>query len=126
MKFNRADADVLSPDGVLTEAALARTTHLCVAAQQDDIEIMAHAGIASCYERPDRHFTGVVVTDGAGSPRTGRYATFSDAEMREVRREEQRRAAVLGKYNLQLQLAHPSSALKTSDSGAQADLATIF
>ena len=126
MKFSRADADVLSPEGIHPATALARTTHLCVAAHQDDIEIMAHAGIAACYERADQHFTGVVVTDGAGSPRAGRYATFSDAEMREVRRDEQRRAAVLGKYNLQLQLAHSSNDLKTRDSGARADLLTIF
>jgi LmbE family N-acetylglucosaminyl deacetylase len=108
------------------ETALARTTHLCVAAHQDDIEIMAHAGIATCYGRTNAHFTGVVVTDGAGSPRSGRYANFSDAQMREVRRDEQRRAALLGKYNLQLQLGHPSRDLKTSDSSARADLLTIF
>jgi LmbE family N-acetylglucosaminyl deacetylase len=127
MKFSRTDADVFSPDGTAAEAALARTTHLCVAAHQDDIEIMAHAGIAACYERADRHFTGVVVTNGAGSPRAGRYANFSDEEMRSLRREEQRRAAVLGKYNLQLQLAHPSAEVKRRGHAAvHADLADIF
>ncbi|MEO7412624.1 MAG: PIG-L family deacetylase [Opitutaceae bacterium] len=126
MKFSRADADVFSPDAVLAETALARTTHLCVAAHQDDIEIMAHSGITTCYEQPRRHFTGVVVTDGAGSPRSGPYASLNDAEMRDLRRNEQRRAAVLGKYNLQLQLAHPSSAIKTADPDARADLCAIF
>lgn len=127
MKFSRADADVFSPDGSSAPAALARTTHLCVAAHQDDIEIMAHAGIAACYERPDRHFTGVVVTNGAGSPRTGRYAQLSDDEMRALRREEQRRAAVLGKYNLQLQLAHPSTDVKKPGHiGLHEDLVAIF
>src|SRR5215216_2568123 len=109
MKFSRADADVLSPDGIFAETALTRTTHLCVAAHQDDIEIMAHAGIAACYERDDRYFTGVVVTNGAGSPRVGRYANFTDDQMRALRREEQRKAATLGKYNLQLQLGHAST-----------------
>lgn len=127
MKFSRADADVFSPDGAPATTALARTTHLCVAAHQDDIEIMAHAGIAACYERGDRYFTGVVVTNGAGSPRTGRYANFSDDEMRSARREEQRRAAVLGKYNLLLQLAHPSADVKKpGHPGLHADLVAVF
>jgi LmbE family N-acetylglucosaminyl deacetylase len=127
MKFSRPDADVFVPDGTRSETALARTTHLCVAAHQDDIEIMAHHGIAACYERADRHFTGVVVTNGAGSPRSGRYAAMTDAEMQGVRREEQRRAATLGKYNLQLQLAHPSADVKVpGHAGVQADLTAIF
>ena len=129
MKFSRTDADVFVPNaaGNLPAAALARTTHLCVAAHQDDIEIMAHAGIAECFGRADKFFTGVVVTNGAGSPRAGRYAAMTDAEMQLVRREEQRRAAALGNYNLQLQLAHPSADVKASDhAGARADLSAIF
>jgi len=61
------------PDG--PDVALRQVTHLCVGAHQDDIEIMAHAGIADCLETPGKHFGGVVVTNGAGSPRTGAYAT---------------------------------------------------
>ncbi len=127
MKFFCANADVLVPDGTEAERALARTTHLCIGAHQDDIEIMAQAGIAACHGRADKFFTGVVVTDGAGSPRTGRYAAMSDGEMLAVRREEQRRAAVLGKYGLQLQLVHPSANVKTpGHAGVAADLAAIF
>jgi LmbE family N-acetylglucosaminyl deacetylase len=127
MKFTRPDADVFSPDGLPPAQALARTTHLCVGAHQDDVEIMAQAGIDECHGRTDRFFTGVVVTDGAGSPRAGRYAALSDAEMQAVRREEQRRAATLGKYNLQLQLAHPSAGVKAPEhAGVRADLAAIF
>jgi len=129
VKLSRADADVFLPaaDGASPAAALARTTHLCVAAHQDDIEIMAHTGIAECFGCADKHFTGVVVTNGAGSPRAGRYAAMTDAEMQAVRRAEQRRAAELGKYNLQLQLAHPSADVKTAGhAGVRADLAAIF
>jgi LmbE family N-acetylglucosaminyl deacetylase len=127
MKFSRAEADVFVPDGTAPEVALARTTHLCIGAHQDDIEIMAHSGIAECYERADRHFTGVVVTNGAGSPRAGRYTAMTDAEMQRVRRDEQRTAAKLGKYNLQLQLAHPSADVKNSGhAGVLADLRAIF
>jgi LmbE family N-acetylglucosaminyl deacetylase len=127
MKLSRPDSDIFVPDGTSPDAALARTTHLCVAAHQDDIEIMAHEGIAACYDRADRHFTGVVVTNGAGSPRSGSYATMTDADMQLVRREEQRKAAALGRYNLQLQLAHPSADVKRPGvADVAADLRLIF
>jgi LmbE family N-acetylglucosaminyl deacetylase len=129
MNFSRPEADVFLPlnDGADVGQALARTTHLCVAAHQDDIEIMAHHGIAECHGRTDRFFTGVVVTDGAGSPRAGRYAGFTDEQMLDVRRQEQRSAAKLGRYNLMLQLAHPSAAVKTPGAtGVLADLAQLF
>jgi LmbE family N-acetylglucosaminyl deacetylase len=128
MKFRHPDADVFVPDArVSPEQALERTTHLCVVAHQDDIEIMAYAGVAACYERTDRHFTGVVVTDGAGSPRAGKFASLTDADMRRVRREEQRRAATLGKYGLQLQLAYPSAEVKKpGNPDVQSDLRAIF
>ena len=128
MKFSQPEADVFVPDSALApEAALARTTHLCVAAHQDDIEIMAYHGIAECFGRADRWFSGVVVTNGAGSPRAGVYGTCSDAEMQAIRRREQRKAAYVGDYSVQLQLAHPSSAVKNPrDPAVQADLAAIF
>jgi LmbE family N-acetylglucosaminyl deacetylase len=128
MKFSRPDADIYVPAGDVTpDEALARTTHLCVAAHQDDIEIMAYAGVAECLDHTDRHFTGVVVTNGAGSPRTGRFAGITDAEMQDVRRQEQRDAARIGRYNLQLQLRHPSGDVKhPSHPGVSADLTAIF
>jgi LmbE family N-acetylglucosaminyl deacetylase len=127
MKLSHPQADVFVPDGAPVETALRRLTHLCIGAHQDDIEIMAHAGITDCLDLPGKAFGGVVVTNGAGSPRTGRYAHLSDAEMQAVRRDEQRTAARLGGYAIQLQLAHPSSAVKTpGDPGVAADLAAIF
>jgi LmbE family N-acetylglucosaminyl deacetylase len=127
MKLARPESDIYAPDGTAPEVALARTTHLCVAAHQDDIEIMAHEGITACFGRADKHFTGVVVTNGAGSPRTGQYAAMTDLEMQNVRRQEQRKAAELGKYNLQLQLAHPSADVKKPGvAGVRADLTAIF
>ena len=45
MKLHNQHADVFVPDGSDPDAALARTTHLCVSAHQDDIEIMAYHGI---------------------------------------------------------------------------------
>jgi LmbE family N-acetylglucosaminyl deacetylase len=112
VKFCQPAADVFVPDGTPLPAALARTTHLCIAAHQDDIEIMAYHGIAACHGSAGQWFTGVVVTDGAGSPRAGKFAEFSDAQMKAVRRDEQRSAARLGRYSALLQLAHPSAAVK--------------
>ncbi len=128
MRFSRAEADVFTPDGAAPESGLARVTHLCVAAHQDDIEILAHDGICDCLDQPDgKAFGGVVVTNGAGSPRSGPYAQFSDEQMQAVRREEQREAARLGGYAIQLQLAHPSADVKTpGHAGVAADLAAIF
>lgn len=128
MKLSHPQADVFVPDSNLApDAALARTTHLAVVAHQDDIEIMAYHGIAECFGRGDRWFSGVVVTNGAGSPRTGLYANYTDAEMLEVRRREQRKAAFVGEYSIQLQLAHPSANVKQpGHADVQADLIAIF
>lgn len=128
MKFSHSKADVFVPAGGDASAALARVTHLCVAAHQDDIEILAFDGICDCLDQPEaKAFGGVVVTNGAGSPRTGAYAHYTDEQMQDVRREEQRAAARLGGYAIQLQLAHPSADVKTpGHAGVAADLAAIF
>jgi hypothetical protein len=62
MKLSQPQADILfSVEHPSAEAALARVTHLCLGAHQDDIEIMAHAGISDCLEQPSLAFGGVVV-----------------------------------------------------------------
>ena len=60
-------------------------THMCFAAHFDDIEFMAYHGILQCFGRSDRWFGGVVMTDGAGSPRTGIYADYNDDQMKKIR-----------------------------------------
>lgn len=112
MKLNRPNADVYVPDGMKEQGALARTTHLSIAAHQDDIELMAYHGVGECFGRADRWFTGVVVTNGAGSPRAGIYAQYTDEEMQQVRLREQRKAAYLGEYACQIQLGYSSSDVK--------------
>ena len=128
MRFSQPAADIFVPDSRPPAEALARVTHLCIAAHQDDIEIMAHSAICDCLDSPGKHFAGVVVTDGAGSPRTGAYSHFNDEQMKRVRRDEQRRAATLGRYAIQLQLAHPSAGVKNPAAAGpvRADLATIL
>lgn len=128
MNFSRPDADIYLPSGDPdASAALARVTHLCIGAHQDDIEIMAHDGIATCLDVPGKAFGGVVVTNGAGSPRSGPYAHLTDEQMQSVRREEQRQASRLGKYALQIQLAHPSADVKRpGHPGVASDLAAVL
>ena len=112
MKLGRSTAEIFIPDGAPVSKALARTTCLCIAAHADDIEIMAPSFILEAYGRRDKWFTGVVVTNGAGSPRAGSYAKYTDREMQAVRREEQKRAASLGEFSAVVLLDHPSAAVK--------------
>lgn len=112
MHFRHPDSQLFVPDGLPAGAALARTTHLGIAAHQDDLEIMAWHGILACFGAADRWFTGAVVTNGSGSPRSDLYADYTDAAMMAVRRTEQRKAAVVGEYAAQAQLGYPSAAVK--------------
>ncbi len=127
MEFHHPHADIFVPDGLDPTAALTRTTHLCISAHQDDIEIMAYHGIAECFGRSDKWFAGVVVTDGYGSPRTGKYAQCSDAEMQQIRLKEQRKAACIGEYGCQIQLGYPFKVVR-DPSGTEVadDLAAIL
>ena len=114
MNFHLDAAEVYIPDAAPVEQALARTTHLCIAAHQDDIEIMAAGPIIECFHQADRWFTGVVVTDGRGAPRAGMYAQHDDEAMRSVRFQEQRKAALIGEYAAQIMLDIPSKTIKDS------------
>jgi LmbE family N-acetylglucosaminyl deacetylase len=112
MRFHLSSAQLFVPDGLPEEQALARTTHMAVSAHQDDIEIMAAEPILQCYQQAEQWFTGVVLTDGRGSPRDDLYKSYSDEEMREVRIKEQKKAAIVGEYAAQVLLDYPSSAIK--------------
>jgi LmbE family N-acetylglucosaminyl deacetylase len=108
-------AKIFVPDGTAVSEALARTTHLAVSAHQDDVEIMAYDGISRCFGKSDSWFTAVVLTDGSGSPRSGPYQNFTDEQMREIRKQEQKKAAVIGGYSALIMLEHPSSEVKDPD-----------
>ena len=99
MKLNNENATVFFPDG---NEELGRTTHLAISAHHDDIELMAMHGVLECFGKKDKWFTGVVVTDGAGSPRNGLYADYTDEEMKAVRVVEQEKAAFVGEYAAQI------------------------
>jgi len=91
---------------------MARTTHMGIGAHQDDLEIMAFHGVVECLRNQGRGFLGVVVSDGAGSPRQGAYAGVTDAQMQEIRNREQEKAATIGGYSAAIILRHPTSAIK--------------
>lgn len=127
MKFNSKDADIFVPDGIPFGDALKRTTHLCIVAHQDDSEIAAYHGIAECFGQKDLWFASVIVTDGAGSPRAGVYSSYTDEEMKIVRKQEQKKAAFVGEYSVQVQLCYPSAMVRNpAEKGIVEDLRNII
>jgi LmbE family N-acetylglucosaminyl deacetylase len=120
-------AEVFVPDGSPADAAIRRTTHLGICAHQDDLEIMAYHGILECFQRKDRWFTGVTMTNGSGSARDLEYKAYSDAEMVDVRRLEQKKAALIGEFSSMLLLNHRSAAVKDpKNQDVSADLDAIL
>ncbi len=127
MQLNNPGAEIFVPDGTPVEQALARTTHLAVGAHQDDLEIMAYRGILECFQREDKWFCGVNVTNGAGSPRDDLYKDYTDEMMQAVRRKEQKKAAIVGEYTAQIFLDYSSAATKDGKNEAvKEDLKRVF
>jgi LmbE family N-acetylglucosaminyl deacetylase len=127
VKLHNSTADIFIPDNAELTEALARITHLGVGAHQDDLEFMAFHGIHSCYHTDSQWFGGVTCTNGSGSARTGAYASYSDGEMMGVRREEQRQAAIIGRYAAMIQLDYTSKVARDSqDSRLKEDLLAIL
>ena len=115
------------PDGTQEQKAIERTTHLAISAHQDDIEFMAYAPIAECFGSKDKWFGAIIVTDGAGSPRSGLYADYTDEQMKEVRVVEQKKAACVGEYGFLAMLSHPSKDVKDAgNSKIIAELADLI
>jgi len=126
MKLSEASAEIWVPDGLSEEAALQRTTHMSIAAHQDDVEIMALEGILAGFGSSEKWFTAVIVTNGAGSPRDGIYGKYTDDQMQAVRKFEQKKAAFVGEYAAVALLNHPSSNVKSaSNPAAKNDIKAI-
>ena len=127
MKLHLPTADLFIPDGKPEADALARITHLGIGAHQDDLEFMAFHGILQCFHSDTDWFGGVTCTNGSGSARTGSYADFTDEEMMAVRREEQRQAAIVGRFGAMVQLDYPSEiARDAADPRLREDLRAIL
>lgn len=112
MKLNKPTANFYIPNEEEVSTALLKTTHMAIAAHQDDIEIMAYHGIEACFQNTKNSFTGVVVTNGGGSAREGLYKDYSNEDMINVRRKEQRKAAYLGEFGALVSLDYPSKEVK--------------
>jgi len=112
MKLHKETAEIFIPDQTNETEALSRTTHLCIAAHQDDIEIMSAQPIIECFQNEDKWFTGVIMTDGRSSPRKGAYLHTTDEDMRLIRFAEQCKAAVIGEYSALISLDYPSTEIK--------------
>jgi LmbE family N-acetylglucosaminyl deacetylase len=112
MKLHKETAKIHIPDQTNKSESLSRTTHLCIAAHQDDIEIMAAQPIIDCFQQENKWFTGVVMTDGRGSPREGVYQNTTEDEMRLIRFAEQFKAADIGEYSALIALDYPSAEIK--------------
>ncbi len=121
MRFTEPSAEIWVPDGTAEAVALSRVTHIGIGAHQDDLEIMCLDGILAGFGAADIWCMGVVVTNGATSPRDGIYANYTNDQMVAVRRVEQKKAAFVGDYSAVAFLDHPSSALKSSSNPAAKD-----
>ena len=114
-------ARLVTPDGKTGPEAISRTTHLGIGAHQDDLEFMAFHGILTCYDRTDRWFGGVTITDGRGSSRAGKFKDWSDDQIAAERIREQEAAAVIGQYSFIAQLGFSSSAVRNAQQPAVRD-----
>ncbi len=92
---------------------LCKTTRLGIGGHPDDNEIMAHSGIAACYQQSTERFTSVVITDGAGGTRGGAYAHLSDSELTHLRELELKKAATLGDFLALINLNYTSDDVRT-------------
>ena len=120
-------ARLVTPDGKTGPDAIRRTTHLGIGAHQDDLEFMAFHGILTCYDRTDRWFGGVTITDGRGSSRAGRFKDWTDDQIAAERIREQEAAAVIGQYSFIAQLGFGSAAVRDAQQSAvRDDLRRIF
>ena len=112
MKLLKPTAEFFVFDGKPLEEAINRTTYMSIAAHQDDIEIMAYDGILKCFNNPNDWFFGVVVTNGSGSARDGEYKNYTDEDMINIRKLEQKKAAFIGEFGALALLDHPSKEVK--------------
>lgn len=127
MRFTNPGAQIYVPDGTDPLPAVSRTTHLGIGAHPDDVPIMAYHGILQCFGHADRWFSAITVTDGAGSPRSGRYADYTDDEMRRVRIEEEKKAALVAEYGAAVLLDYSSQAAQgPGNADVVAELAALI
>lgn len=105
------------PDGTDPLVALARTTDLAVVAHPDDLELSVVAPLLACRDDPDRWFTGVVCTDGAGSVRPPDMAALDNEAFAAVRATEQVAAARAAGMSAVVLVGLPSDVVRQPGDG---------
>jgi LmbE family N-acetylglucosaminyl deacetylase len=84
-------------------------------------------GILAGFGSREQWFCGVVVTDGGGSARDDLYADYTDEQMKQIRRVEQKKAAFVGEFGAAVFLDHPSAAVKDpNDHAPERDLRALL
>jgi LmbE family N-acetylglucosaminyl deacetylase len=121
MRLSRPDADIYVPSGASPAVAFKRATLLGVAAHPDDLECMAYEPIVRGLRKAAEAFAGLVVTSGSGGARAGAYKNLTDLRFAKVRRKEQRQAALIGGYAVQVQLGHSSKTAQDPSATAPID-----
>ncbi len=113
--LKKKTAEIYVPDGKNADEAISRTTHMAIGAHHDDVEIMAYHGISKCFQSSDNHFFACIVTNGSGSARDGIFKDYTDQDMMDIRRIEQKKAADIGKYGALALLDHTSKEVKDKE-----------
>lgn len=102
----------VSYDIIKESDCLQKTTHLAISAHADDIEMMALHGIQECFNSRNSCFSAIVVTNGAGSTKTGDYEQLNTQDIVLVRKKEQMKAAIIGEYSSISFLNYSSQSIK--------------
>jgi LmbE family N-acetylglucosaminyl deacetylase len=100
------------PDEEFDETVFHRTKTLAIGAHPDDLELLAIKAILEAYGLGERSFFGVVLTNGAGSPKSGPYADLLPDQMVKLRTLEQKAAAEIGRYSACLMCGMTSNDIK--------------
>ena len=110
---------------VPTNANKSKVKNLVIAAHKDDGEMIGLKGIYDSLNS-DGSCAMIILTDGGGCPKTGKYADLTYDEMVKLRTTEQKNASEIGRYNSLYLLEHKSSDIKRKSSSIVNELIYIL
>ena len=110
---------------VPTNANKSKVKNLVIAAHKDDGEMIGLKGIYDSLNS-DGSCAMIILTDGGGCPKTGKYADLTYDEMVKLRTTEQKNASEIGRYNSLYLLEHKSSDIKRKSSSIVSELIYIL
>lgn len=127
MKFGKHGAEIHVPDGATPEEALSRATIVGIGAHPDDVEILGMPGILQALHHGGERFLGVVATHGVKAARSGEYSDLNYGDVRDIRMNEQKEAAEVGRYSAVVMLGYDSTEIKDiHDERPEQDLELIL